>query len=126
MIPAVNYRLAPCALSSSSAISLANPLPFTVNIPSLALASLHPPRLLILQLTQFCSTVADALASYLYLIRPPPGAKHKPVDPAKLTLAGDSAGGGLCLALLCLIRDAGLPAPAGGEHSNAPSKVESS
>ena len=35
------------------------------------------------------------------------------MDPAKLTLAGDSAGGGLCLALLCLIRDAGLPLPAG-------------
>lgn len=58
--------------------------------------------------------VADALASYIYLIRPPPEAKHKPVDPSKITLAGDSAGGGLCLALLCLIRDSGLPAPAGG------------
>ncbi|KAK4698391.1 hypothetical protein P7C70_g7886, partial [Phenoliferia sp. Uapishka_3] len=61
----------------------------------------------------FPCALSDALASYLYLIRPPPEAKHKPVDPAKLTLAGDSAGGGLCLALLCLIRDAGLPAPAG-------------
>ncbi|KAL8280896.1 hypothetical protein RQP46_006575 [Phenoliferia psychrophenolica] len=61
----------------------------------------------------FPCALSDALASYLYLIRPPPGAKHKPVDPAKLTLAGDSAGGGLCLALLCLIRDSGLPAPAG-------------
>jgi len=57
--------------------------------------------------------LADALAAYIYLIRPPPGAKHRPVDPAKITLSGDSAGGGLVLALLCLIRDAGLPAPAG-------------
>ncbi len=57
--------------------------------------------------------LADALAAYLYLIRPPPGAKHRPVDPAKITLAGDSAGGGLVLALLCLIRDSGVPAPAG-------------
>lgn len=61
------------------------------------------------------STVQDALASYLYLIRPPPGAKHKAVDPAKLTVAGDSAGGGLSLALMCLIRDSGLPPPAGCE-----------
>lgn len=57
--------------------------------------------------------LADALAAYVYLIRPPPGAKHRPVDPAKITLSGDSAGGGLVLALLCLIRDAGLPPPAG-------------
>ncbi|KAM0755605.1 alpha/beta-hydrolase [Meredithblackwellia eburnea MCA 4105] len=61
----------------------------------------------------FPCALSDALAAYLYLIRPPPGAKHKPVDPARLTLAGDSAGGGLCLALLCLIRDSGLPLPAG-------------
>lgn len=57
--------------------------------------------------------MSDALAAYLYLIRPPPGAKHRPVDPAKITLGGDSAGGGLVLALLCLIRDSGLPPPAG-------------
>lgn len=63
----------------------------------------------------FPCALSDALASYLYLIRPPPGAKHRPVDPRRLTLAGDSAGGGLVLALLCLIRDSGLPAPAGGE-----------
>ncbi|SGY34354.1 BQ5605_C002g01619 [Microbotryum silenes-dioicae] len=61
----------------------------------------------------FPCALADALASYIYLIRPPIGAKHKPVDPKKLVIAGDSAGGGLTLALSCLIRDAGLPAPAG-------------
>ncbi|SCV68484.1 BQ2448_605 [Microbotryum intermedium] len=61
----------------------------------------------------FPCALADALASYLYLIRPPIGAKHKPVDPKRLVIAGDSAGGGLTLALSCLIRDAGLPAPAG-------------
>lgn len=55
----------------------------------------------------------DAVASYLYLIDPPPGAKHSPVDPKKLVVAGDSAGGGLTLALLTVIRDMGLPAPAG-------------
>ncbi|GAA6018146.1 hypothetical protein JCM11491_003334 [Sporobolomyces phaffii] len=62
----------------------------------------------------FPCALQDALSAYLYLIRPPPGAKHRPVDPAKIVIAGDSAGGGLSLALLCMIRDAGLPAPAGG------------
>ncbi|SJX61885.1 uncharacterized protein (N-terminal fragment), partial [Sporisorium reilianum f. sp. reilianum] len=55
----------------------------------------------------------DAVASYLYLLYPPKGAKHRPVDPKKLVIAGDSAGGGLTLALLTVIRDMGLPAPAG-------------
>ncbi|BGP04824.1 hypothetical protein JCM10049v2_000626 [Rhodotorula toruloides] len=59
-------------------------------------------------------TVHDCLAAYLYLIRPPPGAKHRPVDPSKITICGDSAGGGLAIALLCLLRDGGLPMPAGG------------
>ncbi|GAA5875983.1 hypothetical protein JCM16303_006982 [Sporobolomyces ruberrimus] len=62
----------------------------------------------------FPCALQDALSAYLYLIRPPPGAKHRPVDPAKIVIAGDSAGGGLSLALMCMIRDAGLPAPAGG------------
>lgn len=65
----------------------------------------------------FPCALQDALAAYLYLIRPPPDAAHLPIDPAKITIAGDSAGGGLTLALLALIRDAGLPAPAGGQSS---------
>ncbi|KAF5355029.1 hypothetical protein D9756_005501 [Leucocoprinus leucothites] len=56
----------------------------------------------------------DALAAYLYLIRPPPEADHSPIKPAHIVIAGDSAGGGLSLALLQLIRDAELPLPAGG------------
>lgn len=71
----------------------------------------------------FPCALQDALAAYLYLIRPPPGAAHLPVDPAKITIAGDSAGGGLTLALLALIRDAGLPAPAGGEPTSISSLV---
>lgn len=50
----------------------------------------------------------------LFLIRPPPGASHCPVKPSHIVIAGDSAGGGLSLALLQVIRDAGLPMPAGG------------
>jgi acetyl esterase/lipase len=50
----------------------------------------------------------------LFLIRPPEGAAHRPVRPERIVIAGDSAGGGLSLALLQVIRDSGLPAPAGG------------
>jgi acetyl esterase/lipase len=36
------------------------------------------------------------------------------VKPEHIVIAGDSAGGGISLALLQVIRDAGLPQPAGG------------
>ncbi|QRV97947.1 carbohydrate esterase family 10 protein [Ceratobasidium sp. AG-Ba] len=62
----------------------------------------------------FPCALQDCLAAYLYLIRPPPGAKHLPVPPSMVIIAGDSAGGGMTLALLQIIRDVGLPAPAGG------------
>jgi len=39
----------------------------------------------------------DCLAAYLYLIDPPAHAKHRPVDPKNLIIAGDSAGGNLAL-----------------------------
>ncbi|BGP44828.1 hypothetical protein JCM10450v2_000643 [Rhodotorula kratochvilovae] len=61
----------------------------------------------------FPCALHDCLAAYLYLIQPPPEAKHRPVDPARLTICGDSAGGNLALSLLCLLRDTGLPMPAG-------------
>ncbi|KAL0955799.1 hypothetical protein HGRIS_002008 [Hohenbuehelia grisea] len=62
----------------------------------------------------FPCALQDVLAAYLYLIRPPPGAAHRPVKPAHIVVAGDSAGGGLTLALLQVLRDTGLPLPAGG------------
>ncbi|KAH6914019.1 lipase/esterase [Coprinopsis sp. MPI-PUGE-AT-0042] len=62
----------------------------------------------------FPCAIQDALAAYLYLISPPAGAEHQPVDPSHIVISGDSAGGGLSLALLQVIRDAGLPAPSGG------------
>ncbi|KAJ7929962.1 hypothetical protein B0H13DRAFT_2536479 [Mycena leptocephala] len=55
----------------------------------------------------------DVLAAYLYLIRPPPNAVHKAIPPSKIVFAGDSAGGGLCLSTLSILRDMGLPMPAG-------------
>lgn len=56
----------------------------------------------------FPAAVEDALAAYMYLIDGP-----DKIDPSKIVVAGDSAGGGLTLALLLALRDAGLQAPAG-------------
>lgn len=49
----------------------------------------------------------------LYLIEPPPDALHTPVRPEHIVVSGDSAGGGLTIALLQVLRDSGLPLPAG-------------
>lgn len=62
----------------------------------------------------FPCAIQDCLAAYLFLIQPPEGAKHQAISPSSIVIAGDSAGGGLALAVLQVIRDAGLPAPAGG------------
>ena len=48
----------------------------------------------------FPSAVLDALVSYFTLLYPPAGSFHEAVDPKHIVLAGDSAGGNLCLALL--------------------------
>ncbi|BEJ16390.1 hypothetical protein CspHIS471_0509950 [Cutaneotrichosporon sp. HIS471] len=61
----------------------------------------------------FPCAIQDVLASYLYLINPPEGAAHRPVDPKNIIVAGDSAGGGLSLALLQILRDLKLPLPGG-------------
>jgi acetyl esterase/lipase len=49
--------------------------------------------------------IQDNLACYLYLL--------KQFKPEEIILSGDSAGGGMCLSLLTVIRDQGLPLPAG-------------
>lgn len=51
--------------------------------------------------------VDDALAGYRWLL-------EQRVQPGQLVVAGDSAGGGLALALLVAARDEGLPLPAAG------------
>lgn len=48
----------------------------------------------------------DCLAAYLYLLEQ----KH---DPNTIILAGDSAGGGMVLTMLVVMRDQGIPLPAG-------------
>lgn len=47
----------------------------------------------------------DCLAAYLYLLTVQ--------DPTTIVLAGDSAGGGMVLSMLCILRDRGIPLPAG-------------
>ncbi|MEQ8283319.1 MAG: alpha/beta hydrolase [Parvibaculum sp.] len=54
----------------------------------------------------FPAAVEDAYAAYKSLLA-------EGTDPSRLTIAGDSAGGGLTLALLMKLRDAGEPLPAG-------------
>ncbi len=53
---------------------------------------------------KFPSAFEDALASYQYLL-------DQGNDPAHIAVGGDSAGGGLTIALLLAVRDAGLPLP---------------
>jgi monoterpene epsilon-lactone hydrolase len=52
----------------------------------------------------FPAACDDALAAYRALLA-------KGLDPARITIIGDSAGGGLTLATLLAIRDLGLPRP---------------
>lgn len=63
----------------------------------------------------FPCALHDALASYLFLIDPPQDgtAAHAAIPPEKIILSGDSAGGGLALSLLMVLRDLNLPMPAG-------------
>jgi epsilon-lactone hydrolase len=53
----------------------------------------------------FPAAVDDALAAYRYILR-------GGTDPAAVAIAGDSAGGGLTLATVVALRDAGDPVPA--------------
>lgn len=48
----------------------------------------------------------DCLAAYLYLL--------SVQDPSTIIIAGDSAGGGMVLSILCILRDQGIALPAGG------------
>ncbi|EAW06612.1 lipase/esterase family protein [Aspergillus clavatus NRRL 1] len=53
----------------------------------------------------FPCALQDCLAAYLYLLD-----EH---DPKNIIFAGDSAGGGMVLSILVILRDQGLPLPAG-------------
>ncbi|CAG8746442.1 4883_t:CDS:2, partial [Dentiscutata heterogama] len=62
---------------------------------------------------QFPAALCDSIAAYLYLINPGPEAGFEPINPKKIVLSGESAGGTLVFALLLFLRDAGLPLPGG-------------
>ena len=55
---------------------------------------------------RFPAAVDDALAAYRWLL------EEHGANPARVVVAGDSAGGGLTIALAVAARDAGLPLPA--------------
>ncbi|RGB22400.1 Alpha/Beta hydrolase protein [Rhizophagus diaphanus] len=61
----------------------------------------------------FPAALQDALAAYLYLLNPSKDTGFEPLNPKNIVIAGDSAGGGLSLALGLAIRDSGLPSCAG-------------
>jgi len=55
----------------------------------------------------FPAAVEDATAAYRWLV-------DQGIEPARIAIAGDSAGGGLTIATLLSLRDAGDPLPAAG------------
>ena len=67
----------------------------TVTLPVYRLAPEHP----------FPAALDDVVTSYLFLL-------SEDIDPRRLALIGDSAGGGLVFATLLRLRDAGKPLPA--------------
>ena len=67
-------------------------------LPDYRLAPEHP----------FPAAVDDALAAYRFLL------DQRKIAPGRIAVAGDSAGGGLTVATLVAIGQAGLPTPAAG------------
>ncbi|WP_431357176.1 alpha/beta hydrolase fold domain-containing protein [Paraburkholderia phymatum] len=57
----------------------------------------------------FPAAVEDAVRGYQWLLA-------QRIDPARIVIAGDSAGGGLTVATLVSLRDQGLPLPAAGSR----------
>jgi phosphinothricin tripeptide acetyl hydrolase len=55
----------------------------------------------------FPAALEDAVAAYDWLLA-------RGIDPDRIVVAGDSAGGGLTMATLLALRERGLPRPAGG------------
>jgi epsilon-lactone hydrolase len=79
------------------AASLARAAGAATLLPDYRLAPEHP----------FPAAVEDAVAAYRWLL------EHG-AQPGRVVIAGDSAGGGLTVATLLVLRDRGLPRPAAG------------
>ena len=56
---------------------------------------------------RFPAAVDDAVAAYRFLL-------DRGIAPGRIAVAGDSAGGGLTVAVLCALRERGVPPPAAG------------
>lgn len=69
-------------------------------------ARVFAPRYRLAPQFPFPCGLQDCLAAYLYLLTIQ--------DASTIVFAGDSAGGGMVTAMLCLLRDQGIPLPAGG------------
>lgn len=69
-------------------------------------ARVFAPRYRLAPQFPFPCGLQDCLAAYLYLL-----SLH---EPSEIVLAGDSAGGGMVLSIMCILRDLNLPLPAGG------------
>ncbi|RIA93741.1 Alpha/Beta hydrolase protein [Glomus cerebriforme] len=61
----------------------------------------------------FPAALCDVLATYLYLTNPPKDSGFQPYKPEQIVICGDSSGGGLSVSLGLVLRDLGLPLPAG-------------
>jgi len=90
------YVLGSPASRRKTAGHLANAARMRVLVANYRLAPEHP----------FPAALDDAVAAYELLLT-------RDVDPERTFVAGDSAGGGLALALLLALRDRGSPLPAG-------------
>ncbi|MBY0501306.1 MAG: alpha/beta hydrolase [Alphaproteobacteria bacterium] len=80
---------------------------FLANLSLTANANIWAPDYRLAPEYPFPAALEDSQLAYLTLL-------EKNIDPQTLFIMGDSAGGGLALALLLKLRDQGLPLPRGG------------
>ncbi|CAG8532342.1 6336_t:CDS:2, partial [Scutellospora calospora] len=86
---------------------------FTINFAKHAKARVFSINYRLSPQNQFPASLCDSVAAYMYLINPGSDAGFEPINPKRIIFAGESAGGGLTLATLLFLRDAGLPLPGG-------------
>jgi len=89
------YTSGSCASHRNAVSHIARAAGIRLLMPEYRLAPEHP----------FPAALEDALGAYRWLL-------GRGVPPGKVVLAGDSAGGGLALAVMVAARDEGLPLPA--------------
>lgn len=88
------YVMGSCASHRPCVSHIARAAGVRALLPEYRLAPEHP----------FPAAIDDAVNVYRELL-------SRGFDPAKIVVAGDSAGGGLCVAMLLALRDAGEPLP---------------